>query len=143
MSVYVNHRYRIKRNAEYDKEMHYVVSELKICQSMAELIVTCAVIGYNNNAYVEFERQASDGVLMQFFSVRNYDLMDLLAYAYKKEQSIVKSDDKYTIFESYANGGFPIFISCLGIDLADKEKNNRVEILKKYYSLSLSNGFRM
>lgn len=142
MSVYIDTRYRIKRSAQYDSEMKYIVNELKIFQSMAELLVLSAIIGYNNQAYDPFDKLGSDSVLMQFFTQRNYDLMDLMAYAHKKEQSVLKSQDKYTIFESYANGGFPILAKSLKIDFVEKEKNNKIEIIKRLYSLILSNGFK-
>lgn len=141
MSVYVDTKYRIKRSAEYDEDMRYVVQDLRIVQTMSDLLAVCALIGYNNNAYDEFDKNSQDGVLMQFFSQRHYDLMDLIAYAHKKSQNVLKEAEKYKIFESYANGGFPIFLKCLEIDLAQREKNNRLSILKKYYSLLLSGGF--
>ena len=141
MSVYVDTKYRIKRSLEYDEDMRYVVQDLKIVQTMGDLLVVCALIGFNNNAYAEFDKNSQDGVLMQFFTQRHYDLMDLIAYAHQKSQNVLKENMKYKIFESYANGGFPIFISCLDIDLAQREKNNRLTILKKFYSLLLSGGF--
>ena len=48
MSVYVDTKYRIKRNEEYDDNMRYIVQDLKIVQSMSELLVACALIGFNN-----------------------------------------------------------------------------------------------
>lgn len=141
MSVYVDTKYRIKRSAEHDEDMKYVVQDLKIVQTMSDLLVICALIGYNNHAYDEFDKNSQDGVLMQFFSQRHYDLMDLIAYAHKKSQNVLKDSEKYKIFESYANGGFPIFIKCLDVDLVQRDKNNRLSILLKYYSLLLSGGF--
>ncbi len=141
MSVYIDTKYRIKRNAEYDEQMKYVVQDLKLVQSMSELLVICAIVGFDNDAYIEFDKNSQDGVLMQFFTQRHYDLMDMLAYAKEKNQRTLKSIEKYKIFESYANGGFPIFIKCLGIDLVQPEKNDRLLLLKRYYSLLLSNGF--
>ena len=63
------------------------------------------------------------------------------AYAHKKSQNVLKETEKYKIFESYANGGFPIFVNCLEINLEQPEKNDRLSILKRYYSLLLSGGF--
>ena len=67
--------------------------------------------------------------------------MDFIAYAHKKEQSILRNNEKYEIFESYANGGFPLVMDKLGIDFVDKQNNDRTEILRRYYTLLSTNDF--
>jgi hypothetical protein len=67
--------------------------------------------------------------------------MNFLAYAYVKEQSVLKEQKQFAHFESYAHGGFPILIDKLGIDLVDKSKNDRKTIIRKYYQLLLTKGF--
>ena len=68
-----------------------------------DILMASAIIGYNLKAYVPIKKAASDGVLMSFFNEKDYDIMDLIAYSYTKEQSIVKKDEKYEIFSSFAN----------------------------------------
>ena len=100
-----------------------------------------AVIGYNNGAYSPIKTSASDTVQMTTFQEKDRDVIDFIAFAYKKEQSVLNSDEKYSIFEAFANGGFPILFDKLGIDFQNKEKNNRVALMKKYLSLLLTNKF--
>ena len=69
--------------------------------------------------------------------------MNLMAFAREKKQSVLKTDDKYAIFESYANGGFPLLIKKLDINFIDRGKNNRQVILEKYFELLLNNGFKI
>ena len=61
-----------------------------------------------------------------------------------KSQSIVDKRKKYEIFESYANGGFPILLEKLDVDettVLDQKTKERV--LKRYYSLLIrNNGFK-
>ena len=141
MSVYVDDRYRIKRSADYEDQMRYLVQDLKIFQSYSQILVVSALVGYNSDAYVEITKQASDTVLMNSFSQRSYDIMDFIAYARVQEQSILKKEEKYKIFESYANGGFPILIKALGVDFADRAKNDRLSILRNYYISLIYNSF--
>ena len=141
MSVYVDDRYRIKRSADYEDQMRYLVQDLKIFQSYSQILVVSALVGYNSDAYVEITKQASDTVLMNSFSQRSYDIMDSIAYARVKEQSILKKEEKYKIFESYANGGFPILVKALGVDFADRAKNDRLSILRNYYISLIYNSF--
>ena len=117
--------------------MQYLTQDLKIFQSYSQVVMASAIVGYINNECSFVTEPASDGILMQFFSQRDYDVMDFLAYAYKKEQAVLKTTEKYEIFSAYANGGFPILVDKLGINFNDPEKNDRLAILKKYYSLLL------
>ena len=102
-----------------------------------------AIIGYNKKLYIPIKTPASDGVLVQFFTQRDYGIMDFIAYAHVKEQAILKKSEKYEIFESYANGGFDLLVNKLGIDFIDKKQNDRVTILNKLYMNLLMNGFKM
>lgn len=99
-----------------------------------------AVIGFENDAYRPIDKQASDGVLMQFFIETDYDLMDLIAYAHTKDQNILKSDDKYEIFSSYANGGFPILLQLLELDeLTEINESKQEATLVKLAGILMSN----
>ena len=142
MAIFIDTKYRIKRNLEYDEKMKYISQELKIFDSYSQIIMLSAVIGYNNGLYVPIKNNA-EGILMQFFTQRDYDIIDFIAYAHIKEQGILKDTKKYEILESYANGGFPLLIDKLGIDFDDKKQNDRISILKKLYANLLMNGFKM
>ena len=143
MAIYTDTKYRIKRNAEQQEQMQYLIQDLKIFQSYSQLVILSAIIGYNNKLFVPIKTTASDGVLMQFFTQRDYDVMDFIAYAHVKEQAILKKNEKYDIFESYANGGFDLLVNKLGIDFVDKKQNDRVTVLNKLYMNLLMNGFKM
>ena len=121
MALSININYRIKRNAEQEDQMRYLVNELKVFKSLSSLLVVSAIIGYNNGINYPFEKSA-EPVLMQFFTDDNYDIMNLLGYAFEKNQSIFKKMDgnkpnnkQFEIFEKYANAGFPILVEKLGI----------------------------
>lgn len=140
MSFYINTKLRIKRSADQQEMMQKLLSGNKVFDAYRDILVICAVIGYMNKAFVPIEKQASDGVLMQFFTETDYDLMDLIAYAHTQEQSILKSDEKYEIFSAYANGGFPILLELLEIDAATEIDASKQEaILVKLASLMMSN----
>ena len=143
MSFYVNSKYRIRRAAEQQEMMQKLLAGNKVFNAYRDILVLSAVIGYSNKAYKPVDKPASDGVLMQFFSQKDYDMIDLIAYAHTKRQNIVKDDEKYDIFANYANGGFPILIEKLGIDMNSEilEEDARKALIK-YYSLLLSNGFK-
>jgi len=145
MAIDVDLKYRIKRpGGKTEARMKYLIHELKIFQSYSQILVVSAVIGYNNNVYAQIEEQGSDTVLMQFFTHKNYNVMNFLAYARVKEQRILTQKDennkyeKYEIFESYANAGFDILWTKLGIDEINKEKNDRLTILRRYFDLLIS-----
>lgn len=138
MAFDIDINYRIKRNSKQEEAMKYLSDlNLKIFKDYAHILLLSAIIGYNNDLYVPIETPASDGVQLTFFTEQERDLIDLIAYGRVKEQNIVKKMEKFTIFESYANGGFDLLLDNLNIDMIDKMKNNRSEILKKVYQLML------
>ena len=141
MPVYTDSRYRIKRNAAQEELMKYLFQDLKVFQSYSQILMISAIVGYNNKAFAKIEKSASDPVQITFFTDRDKDFMDFLAYAHTKDQSILSGNEKYEIFEAYANGGFPILVEKVGINVMERHKNDRLEILKKYYLLLLTNGF--
>ena len=141
MPIYFNEKYRIKRNAKYEDQMRYLQRELKLFSDYASILTVSAIIGFNNKLFVPIDTPAADGVQTQFFNPRCRDIMDLIAYAHEKKQSILSEDGKYTIFESYANGGFQLLINKLGIDFDVPTNNDRETILEKYFKMLLLNEF--
>ena len=142
MSIYVNNVLRIKRNALHQDAMRKLF-EANIFAGYKDILMISAVIGYNEKKYLPIEKAASDGVLMSFFNEKDYDIIDLIAYSYTKEQSIIKDDEKYEIFSSFANGGFEILLKKLNLnDINDdisEETARKVQCL--YYSMLLSGDF--
>lgn len=144
MSFYVNPKIRIKRSADQQEMMQKLLSGNKIFDAYRDILVLSAIIGYVNKAYKPITRQASDGVLMQFFTETDYDLMDLIAYSHTQEQYILKSDDKYEVFAAYANGGFPILLELLDINEQTEIDTSRQEaILVKLASLLLTSQIQL
>lgn len=141
---YVNINYRVRRSASQQEAMKKLIgtAQARLFEDYSSIIMVSAIIGYIENKYVPIEKPASDRVLMQFFSERDFDIIDLIAYGRTKEQSIVQSDKKYEILENYANGGFPLLLDKLEIDLKeDFDTAAARKALIKYYMLLLSNGF--
>lgn len=142
MSVYVNITFRIKRSFSQEDAMKKLVAA-NIFDGYKDILMISAIIGYNQKRFVPIEKTASDGVQMNFFSQRDYDVMDMIAYAHKREQSIIKSDEKYDIFSSYANGGFPILLERLAIKNINEITPDEAKIaIRRYYMLLLANGFK-
>lgn len=146
MAINIDNTYRINRNQDLDEQMRYLVRDLRIFNTYSQILTMSAILGYVNNEYVPFTNNA-ESVQMTFFTNREQELMNLLAYARVGNQSILQEKAKddpernkmYQIFEFYANGGFPILCQKLGVDFADKSKNDRYTILHKYYSMLVSN----
>ena len=141
MGIYTNEKYRIKRSAEYETQMRFLIRDLKLFPDYASILTVSAVIGYNNKLFVPVTKSASDAVQIQFFNPRSRDIMDLIAYSYEKKQSVLSGDEKYSIFEAYANGGFPLLINKLEADFDDPSKNDKYKILMNYFNLLLRNEF--
>lgn len=120
--------------------MKYLIQDLKLFQSYSQILMVSALVGYYHDAYSPIEKGGSDTVQMTTFREKDRDFIDFIAFAYKKEQSVLLGNEKYKIFEAFANGGFPILVSKLGIDFVDKSKNDRTEIMKTYFSLLVSNS---
>lgn len=144
MSFYVNPKYRIKRNADQQEMMQKLMTGNKVFNAYRDILMISSVIGYVNNAYVPVTKPASDGVLMQFFTETDYDVMDLLAFAHEKEQAILKEDNKYGIFEAYANGGFPLLLELLEVDeTTEIDPSKQEAILVRLASLLISNQIKI
>lgn len=143
MATYINNQFRVKRSA-LQQAMMQKLTHAGIFDAYKDILMISAIVGYINKQYTPIEKVASDGVQIQFFSPIDYDIMDLIAYAHKKEQNIINSDEKYDIFSRYANGGFPILVDRLGIDESEELDVEKVrKLLKRYYKLLLSNGFKI
>lgn len=141
MSIYINNVYRIKRSASQQEQMQKMI-KAGIFEQYKDILMISAVVGYNEKRYVPIEKVAADGVLMSFFNQKDYDIIDLIAYSYKREQTIIKSDKKYEIFESFANGGFPILVNKLGILFEEEiSKDEARKVQSKYYKMLLSGEF--
>jgi len=116
--------------------------ESKIFSAYADILTMSAIVGYNNKQYLPIDKAASDGVLMQFFTEEDKDLMDMLAYSHSGKQSVLRDDEKYEIFENYANGGFPIMLNKLEIDNSE-EVIDRKRVLTQYFALLVMNDFKL
>ena len=142
MAVSVDMKYRIKRSKIYEKEMEEL-RKAKIFSSYRDILVLSATIGYANNRFKPVENPASDGVLMQFFSNEDRNLMDLLAFIKTENQGILHNSEKYQYFEGYANGGFPILLKLL--DWVGGEEFvssvNRKEVLMSLYTQIVTESY--
>ena len=47
MAIYTDPKYRIKRNAEHEEQMRYIIQELKLFQSYSQILMLSAVVGYS------------------------------------------------------------------------------------------------
>ena len=136
-------QYRFARNAEYQEKMRQLSDDLKLFGGYKDIMMPSAIIGFKNDLYKEIENVASDRVQLTFFTPRDLEIIDLIAYAHTKEQKILKSREKYEIFECYANAGFPILYDKLGIT-DETTIDKREEILNRYYNLLMDpKGFNL
>ena len=143
-TIYVNNKYRIKRSAHQHEMMQKLVSEDKLFGSYRDILVLSAAVDYANNAYEPIKKAASDGVLMQFFSEKDLDFIDLIAYAHKKEQAVLKKDEKYDIFSAYATGGFDILMKLLQVDITtDMDDNLQETIFLKLCEMLLTGNVQL
>lgn len=143
MAIKVFNQYRIRRSLSQASAMKKLVDGNVFAQ-YKDIIMISAIIGYNENRYVPIDK-FSEPILMQFFKDRDYDIIDLIVFSHKKDQSVLKEQEKYEVFESYANGGFPILLKKLGLEniedietFSDEDTRN---IQKKYYNLLISDSF--
>lgn len=146
MPINIDNTYRINRNADQEDQMRYLWRELKVFNSYSQILTISALVGYANGAYVPFTNLA-ESVQIINFEDREKDIMNFLAYLKEGNQSILQEKSKddpdrnkmYQAFEYYANGGFPILCKKIGVDFADKSKNDRYTILHNYYNMLVSN----
>lgn len=135
MFEYIDLQYRFKRNVEHDKYMKYLISEAKVFNQYKDIMMLSALIGYENEKASEINKSASDGVLMSFFNDKDRLIIDLIAYAHTKNQNVLLNRNKYHIFETYYNGGFPILLRLL--DVTESSLDNTSDIYFKELSLRL------
>ena len=146
MPINIDNTYRINRNIDQEEQMRYLWRDLKVFNSYGQILTISALIGYVNDAYVPFTN-AAEPVQIINFEDREKEIMNFLAYLKEGNQSILRERPKedpdknkmYQAFEFYANGGFPILCKKLGVDFADKSKNDRYTILHNYYNMLVSN----
>ncbi|MCR4680298.1 MAG: hypothetical protein K5636_01645 [Bacteroidales bacterium] len=146
MPINIDTTYRINRNQDQEEQMRYLVRDLRVFSGYPQILTISSLIGYANQAYVPFSNKA-EPVQVTFFEEREKEIMNFLAYMKEGNQSVLQARDKddpdrnkmYEAFECYANGGFPILCKKLGVDFADKSKNDRYTILHKYYTMLVQN----
>ncbi len=145
MPINIDTTYRINRNLDQEEQMRYLWRDLKIFNDYHQILVISALIGYANNAYVPFTNKAEPVQIINFED-REKEIINFLAYLKEGSQTILKEKSKedpdrnkmYQAFEYYANGGFPILCKKIGVDFADKSKNNRYDLLHNYYNMLVS-----
>ena len=146
MPINIDTTYRINRNQDQEEQMRYLWRDLRVFNDYHQILVISALIGYANNAYVPFVNKAEPVQIINFED-REKEIINFLAYLKEGNQSILQERAKddpdrnkmYQAFEYYANGGFPILCKKLGVDFADKSKNDRNTILLKYYMMLVQN----
>lgn len=146
MPINIDTTYRINRNLEQEEMMRYLWKDLRVFNDYHQILVISALVGYANNAYVPFVSKAEPVQIINFED-REKEIINFLAYLREGNQSILQERAKddpdrnkmYQAFECYANGGFPILCKKLGVDFADKSKNDRYTILHKYYMMLVQN----
>ena len=146
MPINIDTTYRINRNLDQEEQMRYLWRELRVFNDYHQILVISALIGYANNAYVPFVNKAEPVQIINFED-REKEIINFLAYLKEENQSILQEKPKddpdrnkmYQAFECYANGGFLILCKKLGVDFADKSKNDRYTILHKYYTMLVQN----
>ena len=144
MAVSVDINYRLKRSKIYEPEMKELINT-NIFKAYSNILVLSATIGYANNRFEPIEKPASDGVLMQFFSNEDRNLMDLLAFIKTNSHNILHNSEKYQYFEGYANGGFPILLKLLDWVGGDEfvSSVNRKELLMSLYTQLVTGNYIM
>lgn len=146
MPINIDTTYRINRNLDQEEKMRYLWRDLKVFNDYHQILVISALVGYANDAYVPFGNKAEPVQIINFED-REKEIINFLAYMKEGNQSILQEKTKddpdrnkmYQAFEYYANGGFPILCKKLGVDFADKNKNDRYTILHKYYTMLVQN----
>ena len=146
MPINIDTTYRINRNQDQEEQMRYLWRDLRVFNDYHQILVISALVGYANHAYVPFVNKAEPVQIINFED-REKEIINFLAYLKEGNQSILQERAKndpdrnkmYQAFEFYANGGFPILCKKLGVDFADKSKNDRNTILLKYYTMLVEN----
>jgi dnd system-associated protein 4 len=138
LTDFVDLQYRFRRNAEHDEYMKFLINDSKLFNQYKDVMMLSSLVGYENGLHIEFNKTAQDRVLMNFFDSEDLVLIDLIAYAHSKDQNIISNRAKYTIFENYYNGGFPILLKLLDLTedkLSIKEESYYKELSIKLYRI--------
>ncbi len=137
---YHNEKFRIKRSRLQEEKMKFLIDN-RIFAGYADILALSAILGYKYDRNISIDLQASDPVQLNFFSREDRLMINLIAYAHKGEQAVLdsNSNEKYEIYESYANGGFPILWEHLELNV-EEDIGNVVEVFNKLL-LGLKVGF--
>lgn len=128
--------YRVKRELGH-QEMMIKLRDAGIFKDYSKVLMISAIVGYINDCPKPIEHNA-EPVQLSFFSERDRDIIDLLAYAATGNQEILDSEEKYEVFERYAAGGFPLLIERLGVDESTEfDERTKQDTVKRFYSLLL------
>ena len=148
MAIHTDDKYRIRRNADY-QDLMLKLTNSGVFSQYADILMISAILGYLNKQFVPINKVAQDRVQITFFSEQDKDFIDFIAFAHEKKQKILSGLEdsqkysKYTIFENYANGGFPILINKLGIDSDQNEELDLKSTLLKYYLILMTSNYEM
>lgn len=129
--------YRVKRELGHQDMMLKLIREADLFKDYSKVLMISAIVGYINDSSEQIERNG-EPVQLSFFSERDRDIMDLLAYASTEDQSVLDREEKYEIFERYAKGGFPILLERLGVDEETEfDERTKQETVRRFYALLL------
>jgi dnd system-associated protein 4 len=117
----------LRKSAEYERYFQELGnSPQKIFESMKDVFMFAASLGFKNNKKVPFQKAAGENISLRFFKDDDRNIMDIIALQDTNDISILLNDDeyvdrKYKIIEEYANGGMGIMVEAFCKPIADED----------------------
>ncbi len=105
----------IARSDEYEKFYKALGnSQDSIFDTLKDVMVFCAVLALRKNLSAKpFEKRGGDPIRLDIFKSDDRNIIDIIALTVKNDLSILteeQSDEKYTLFEEYANAGMAYLV---------------------------------
>jgi len=106
----------MNKSVEFEKYFQELGnSEHKIFDSMKDVFITAATLGFKYGNPIPFAKSAGEAISLRFFNDDDKKIMDLIALSATDDISILLNDEdfldkKYKLIEEYANGGMKIMV---------------------------------
>jgi len=107
----------MRKNAEYENYFQELGnSPNKIFDSMKDVFMFAAAVGYKYNENVPFQKAGGENIALRFFDDDDNKIIDLIALAVTQQIDILLSGEEYVdkklkLIENLANGGMGVMVN--------------------------------
>ncbi|MDD3013460.1 MAG: hypothetical protein PHC34_07125 [Candidatus Gastranaerophilales bacterium] len=119
----------------YEKYYQYLIRDFKFFETMKDIFMLSAVIGFKNNTSLPFPKSGGEPIKDHIFSEEDKNIMDIIAIETRKDLKILlkeNQEEKYKMMEEYAHAGIQYIVKNIFIAEEVTDADKLLDFVCKY-----------